>query len=272
MSIRSHHSEDAMIDTAAAAALLLREHDERATFHSIREAFPFDDISLSYDIQRELVRSLCEREGSETVGYKIGLTSLRMQAMCGIPHPVGGQILASRGHRSGARVALSRHVRLGVECEIAVRLRRDIDAGSIPATIAELADAVAAVAPALELIEDRNADYSALDMLTIVADNSWNSGIVLGDFVETWPDLAAVEGIVEVNGAEVDRGFGRDALGHPFEPLLWLARHLVHRGETLSAGDIVMTGSLVPTRFPAAGDRYRFTLEGLGTVEASFAD
>lgn len=261
-----------MIDTAAAADLLLREHDERTPFSSIREAFPFDDIAVSYDIQREFVHRLCEREGCGTVGYKIGLTSARMQAMCGIPHPIGGQILQTRVHRSGARVALSEHVRLGVECEIAVRLGRDIDADSLPATIAELSGAVAAVAPAFELIEDRNADYASLDMLTIVADNSWNSGVVLGEFRESWPDLEAVAGIVEVNGAEVDRGFGRDALGHPFEPLLWLARHLVHRGETLRAGDIVMTGSLVPTRFPAPGDRYRFSLEGLGTVEAGFAE
>ncbi|HSP24639.1 MAG TPA: fumarylacetoacetate hydrolase family protein [Saliniramus sp.] len=261
-----------MIDTAAAAALLLREHDERTRFSTIREAFPFDDISVSYDIQRDLVGRLCERAGCDTVGYKIGLTSARMQAMCGIPHPLAGQILRSRVHRSGARVALSEHVRVGVECEIAVRLGRDIDAGSLPATIAELSGAVAAVAPALELIEDRNADYAALDMFTLVADNSWNAGIVLGEFRENWPDLAAVTGIVEVNGAEVDRGFGRDVLGHPFEPLLWLARHLVHRGETLAAGDIVMTGSLVPTRFPAAGDRYRFSLDGLGTVEAGFVD
>ena len=93
------------------------------------------------------------------------------------------------------------------------------------------------------------------------------AGIVLGEFRETWPDLAAIEGVVAVNGVEVDRGFGRDVLGHPFEPLIWLARHLAERGEALRTGEIVMTGSLVPTRFPAAGDSLRFSLAGLGAVE-----
>lgn len=259
-----------MIDVSAAADLLLREHDERKTYRSIREDFAFDDIATSYDIQAELVRRLTERRKCRTVGYKIGLTSKRMQAMCRIPHPLGGQILEDRVHRSGATVSLSDYVHVGVECEIAVRMGRDIDAGSLPATCEEMSEAVAAVAPALELVEDRHADYASLDMLTLVADNSWNAGVILGEFQTAWPDLAAIEGVLAVGDVEADRGYGRDALGHPFEPLLWLARHLVGRGEILRAGEIVMTGSLVPTRFPAAGDRYRFSLDGLGTVEASF--
>lgn len=259
-----------MIDISAAAALLLREHEERTPYHSIRETFRFDEIPTSYDIQDALVRRLCEQRSCRAVGYKIGLTSPRMQAMCGIPHPLGGRVLDDRVHSSGARIALPDYVHVGVECEIAVRVGRDIDASSLPTSVEEMALAVAAVAPAFELVEDRHADYKSLDMLTLIADNSWNAGIVLGEFRETWPDLAAIEGTASVNGEEVDRGVGRDVLGHPFEAVLWLARHLVARGESLRAGEIVMTGSLIPTRFPAAGDRYRFSLAGLGAVEADF--
>jgi 2-keto-4-pentenoate hydratase len=261
-----------MTDISAAAAALLREHDERRRSTSIREAFPFEDIGIAYEIQGEFLRLLRERRSCRTVGYKIGLTSQRMQEMCGILHPLAGQILEDRVFRSASEISLSAHVRLGVECEIAVRLSRDLDADTLPDTIRDLGEFVEAVAPAFELIEDRNADYAALDMLSLIADNSWNAGIVLGEFKTSWPDLGEIEGLLEVNEAEIDRGHGRDALGHPFEPLLWLARHLVSRGESLRAGEIVMTGSLVPTRFPAAGDHYRFTLEGLGAVEATFTN
>ena len=41
-------------------------------------------------------------------------------------------------------------------------------------------------------------------------------------------------------------------------------------GEMLRAGQIVLTGSLVRTRFPAAGQHYRFSLAGIGSVEARF--
>ena len=62
---------------------------------------------------------------------------------------------------------------------------------------------------------------------------------------------------------------GRDVLGHPFEPLTWLANHLAKTGEGLRAGEIVLTGSLVTTRFPTETETYEFELVGLGTVRVT---
>jgi 2-keto-4-pentenoate hydratase len=72
---------------------------------------------------------------------------------------------------------------------------------------------------------------------------------------------------VEVNGERIDSGHGRDVLGHPFEPLRWVANWLSQQGEMLHAGEIVSTGSMVTTRFPNAGETYRFTVEGIGSTE-----
>ena len=81
-----------------------------------------------------------------------------------------------------------------------------------------MSDAVVGVCAAMELIDDRNADYASLDAASLVADNSWNAGAVLGDFVETIDDLADLCGTVRLNGVEIDRGYGRDVLGHPLVP------------------------------------------------------
>ena len=51
-----------------------------------------------------------------------------------------------------------------------------------------------------------------------------------------------------------------------FEPLTWLANQLARTGEGLRAGEIVMTGSLVTTRFPAETEAYAFEVSGLGSV------
>ena len=72
--------------------------------------------------------------------------------------------------------------------------------------------------------------------------------------------------VVELNGAELGRGSGRDVLGGPMKVLEWLADHLSQRGRGLRAGDIVMTGSIVPTQFPRSGDRYTFDLAGIGKL------
>ncbi|MCB5174273.1 2-keto-4-pentenoate hydratase [Microvirga lenta] len=259
-----------MVHAEAAAAALLKEHDDRTPFHSIRADYSIDDLDDAYEIQASLVRRLRERNNADIAGYKIGLTSPRMQTMCGIPHPIGGSVLRNRVHASGGKAVLSDFVHLGVECEIAVRIGRDLSDGHLPSTVGEMAEAIAGIAPALELVEDRQADYKSLDMLTLVADNSWNAGVVLGEFRESWPDLEAVEGVVERNGEVLDRGHGRDVMGHPFVPLLWLCRHLAKRGNTLRAGDIVMTGSMTPTYFPSSDESIRFSLGSLGAVEYRF--
>ena len=44
-------------------------------------------------------------------------------------------------------------------------------------------------------------------------------------------------------------------MGHPFEPLAWLANKLAEEGESLPAGTVIITGSIVPPKFLSAGDR-----------------
>jgi 2-oxo-3-hexenedioate decarboxylase/2-keto-4-pentenoate hydratase len=85
------------------------------------------------------------------------------------------------------------------------------------------------------------------------------------------PDLLAVTGRAIVNGAEVARGTGADVLGHPHNPLAWLANHLAGQGRGLRAGQIVLTGSLVKTLWLDAGDSVTMDLSGLGAVQASFS-
>jgi 2-keto-4-pentenoate hydratase len=125
--------------------------------------------------------------------------------------------------------------------------------------------------PAFELADDRNADYSRLpaNVTMMIADNAWNEGAVLGAPVREWRgiDLAALRGVASVNGKNVGSGHGRDVMGHPLDALTWLANHLAARGLGLWRGDAVITGSLVTSKYPNAGDRLRFETGALGAVE-----
>jgi len=131
----------------------------------------------------------------------------------------------------------------------------------------DAAAAVDAVAAAVELVDDRHADYANLHAASLIADNSWNAGIVVGPWTTRWPELTEVEGTVSRDGAVIDRGVGHDVLGHPFEPLRWLAAHLLAQGDRLRAGEIVLTGSLTKTLFPDAPAAYRFLVGGIGAVD-----
>jgi 2-keto-4-pentenoate hydratase len=257
-----------MEDIAArrAAEKLLAEHTANATFKSLGPPDGPATISDAYDIQDAYVALLRGKHG-DAVGYKVGLTSATMQVFCGIDHPIAGVVLAKRVHRSGAAVRRADFGRLGLEFEIAVRLKSDVPvtgASLTPETIRPHIDGVCA---AVEVVDDRRADYSNLDVRSLVADNSWNAGIVLSEFATQWPELGGVLGRARKDHVAFGEGHGRDILGHPFNSVAWLATQLASRGAGLKAGQVVMTGSVMKTVFPAEDASYRFELEGIGSVE-----
>jgi 2-keto-4-pentenoate hydratase len=252
----------------AQAEAIVKAHDERIGFDQSTALLEIADLNHALAIQRAYVDQLRARDGAPA-GYKIGLTSRTMQEMCGIDHPVPGRVLRSRVRPSGASISVGEGVRLGIEFEIAVRVGRDLAGTSRSFKMADIASAVDGVGAAFEIVDDRNADYAQLDVLALVADNAWNAGAVLGKFQSTWPDLREVRGTIECDGFEPEPCRGRDVLGHPLAPVVWLANHLAARGTPLQAGEVVLTGSMARTRFVSPGQGYRMTLQGLGAVEVS---
>jgi 2-keto-4-pentenoate hydratase len=260
--------EENMEDVAAerAAEWLLAEHQGGHRFTTLAPPAAPVTISDAYDIQEKYL-ALLRRSNGEPIGYKVGLTSAAMQAFCRIDHPIAGVVLASRLHRSGAQILLKDFGRLGLEFEIAVRIKSDIPATDKAFTREAIAPHIDGVCAAIELVDDRAADYASIDVRSLVADNSWNAGIVLSEFKPVWPDLAAVLGRATKDGGLIGEGYGRDILGHPFNSVAWLATQLASRGTILKAGQVVMTGSVMKTIFPEQAAHFRFTLEGLGFVE-----
>jgi 2-keto-4-pentenoate hydratase len=257
-----------MEDIAArdAADKLLAEHKANVPFKSLGPPDGPTTISDAYDIQEKYV-ALLGREHGDTVGYKVGLTSAAMQAFCRIDHPIAGVVLERRVHQSGAAVRRSNFGRLGLEFEIAVRIKSDVPASGTPYTAEMIAPHIDGVCAAVEIVDDRSADYANLDVRSLVADNSWNGGIVLSEFATKWPDLEGVLGRATKDGVAIGEGHGRDILGHPFNSVAWLATQLASRGAGLKAGQVVMTGSVMKTVFPVEDATYRFELEQIGAVE-----
>jgi 2-keto-4-pentenoate hydratase len=250
---------------------LFEAHARRENFAPLPPDLAPVDMGEAYAIQSQYVGRRAEKLGP-VAGYKIALTTPAMRAMAGLEDSIAGDMLESTIHRGGgARVRASDYGRLIVEFEIALELGEDMPAIDAPFTRERIAKSVGAAMPALELADDRNADYSRLkeNALVLAADNAWNEGAVLGTPVRDWQgiDLAALKGTASMNGAVVGEGHGRDVMGHPLDALAWIANHLAARGLGLWRGDVVITGSLVTSKFPKAGDTIRFEAGALGAVE-----
>jgi 2-keto-4-pentenoate hydratase len=260
-----------MDNILAAAQVISANRRNRARLRSLPAELAPRDEAEGYRVQRAVHDLLLPYAGA-MVGYKIGCTSAVMQQYLNIPHPCGGGVFAKGVHDSGASLQLRDYVRVGVECEIAVRLGHDLPPAQAPFTAETVAQAIEAYHPAIEIVDERYADWASLGAATLVADDFFAAGCVLGKPVarSAAPDLLSMVGHAIVNGTEAGRGTGADVSGHPHNPLVWLANHLAREGRGLRAGQIVLTGSLVKTIWLDAAATVTMDLSGLGAVEVRF--
>jgi len=252
-----------------AAWFLVDAHAEREPFGPFPDDAMPRSIDEAYSVQEQFVE-LKSRACGPVAGYKIALTTPAMRAMVGLNDSIGGVLHEKQVVRAPASARAADYGRLIVEFEVAARLGSDLPVSGHH-TRESVASAVESVMPAFELADDRNADYSTLasQSLGLVADNAWNEGAVLGTPMKDWHslDLESIHGVATMNGETVGEGYGRDAMGHPFEALAWVANNLGRRGKHLRAGQFVITGSLVTSKFPKAGDMVGFELGPLGRIE-----
>src|ERR1700675_1407784 len=244
-----------MNDTFAAAEAIAACRRNRTPLHPLAgDAAPQTEAE-GYRIA-DAVHGLLARDFGEMVGHKIGCTSAVMQQYLNIPHPCSGGVFANGVHPSGVALRARDFIRVGVECKIAVRLARDLMPLDAPFTADKVVQAIDAYLPAIEIVDDRYADWQTLGAPTLVADDFFAAGCVLGKPVarSAAPDLLQITGRAVINGIEAGQGTGADVLGHPHNALAWLANHLASDSKSLRAGEIVLTGSLVKTVGLKAGD------------------
>lgn len=252
---------------AEAADLLVATRLELVPFAGFPPHCAPKNEDEGYAVQKALHNRLTGRLG-RIAGYKIGCTTKVMQDYLAIDHPCSGGIFESTIYRNDAVAPHDKWRRVGVECEIAVRLSAALEPAGAPFNRDSVSDAVESCMAAIEIVDDRYVDYGKLDVATLITDDFFNTGCILGEPRTDWRslDLAALRGTTEIKGVEAGAGTGADVLGHPLEALALLANETTKRGETIETGAIVLTGSIVQTTWLEPGDHAVCRLDGLGAV------
>ena len=226
------------------------------------------DEAAGYAVQVAMAKRL---GAMPPAGFKIGATGKQMQAYLGIASPIAGFVLATDVFASPARVRFADFMKPGVECEIGVRLGRDLPPG--PCSTAQAEAAVADVFPAIEIVEQRYADMSALHTPTVVADQMFHRAGVVGAPAAGWRglDLPALRGRMTVAGAVHGEGLGSELLGHPMAALAWLAGSACAAAfGGLKAGQVVFLGSVTPPHWVQGPGLGAVEFTGLGRAELVF--
>jgi 2-keto-4-pentenoate hydratase len=181
-------------------------------------------------------------------GFKIGATGKRMQEYLGLAGPAAGFMEAANVFRGDGTIRFADCIKPGVECEVAVRLARDLPPGQY--TKETVAAAVGEFVAGIEIVENRYDDLRSLGTPTLIGDQVYHVAAVLGSRGDTdWRamKLDALRGRILIDGVERDAGVTSDLMGHPFTCLAFLANSPVAAAfGGLRAGQSIMLGSVTP--------------------------
>lgn len=250
-----------------AAELILAARRARRVLEPMGDAAP-RTAEEGYAVQRRVAEAL---GAIPPAGFKIGATTRQMQDYLGLAGPAAGFVPAQSLLADGVVLRFADYLSVGVECEVGVRLAADLPVG--PCTRQAAAAAVGDVFPAIEIVEKRYGDLAALGTPSLIADQVFHAGGVLGTPCAGWrdQDLGAMRGELTVDGIARGAGHGRDLLGHPLEALAWLAGSgAAAEFGGLRAGQVVWLGSVTPPIWLDGPCVVEVAFEGLGRVGLRF--
>ena len=220
-----------------------------------------------YAVQQRANRQL-EAHLGKRVGHKIGGTTETMRRYINVPEPVAGEVFASQCHPSGTTVRRADYVRLGIETEIAVRLGKELPSRDRPYGRSDVADAVASVHAAIELVDDRYDGFATIGGPTLIADNAFDAGSLLGEPVANWRglDLGALTAHTFRDDTLLATGRSDALLGHPLDALAWIATRRSALKLGLAAGTFVSLGTITPVQWVETPASYRIEIGELGSL------
>jgi 2-keto-4-pentenoate hydratase len=229
--------------------------------------YSFED---AYRIRRKLVDHLIA-DGGKPMGHKIGFTSEAMQKMYGMTGPDFGILMDNMFVPAGAPLPIGHLSDTRAEPELAFEMARPLEGPGV--TLADALAASSRVMAAIEVIDSRVGAMRAKANDSL-ADNAGAGYVVLGEtsLDPADVDFAALTLTMEVDG-EAQSASASDVMGHPAEPLAWLANKLPELeglGGALKAGDIIITGAPVKSVAVRPGSHLKASFGPFGTIEIAF--
>ena len=233
----------------------------------ITASCPNATVDDAYRISQQFL-ALRLAAGEQVVGKKIGVTSSAVQEMLGVYQPDFGFLTDAMWVR-GSKVDCANLIAPRAEAEIAFRLKESLRGPGI--TGADVLAATDTVSACFEIVDSRIENWQ-IKIVDTVADNASCGVFVISE--QQVPvddlDLSSLTVVVEKNGQFLSEGSGSDVQGAPENAVAWLANTLGDYDIPLLAGEVILSGSLVPLAPAVKGDHFRMSIDGLGSTEVRF--
>jgi 2-oxopent-4-enoate/cis-2-oxohex-4-enoate hydratase len=241
----------------------------RAVVTPLTTRAPDISIDEAYQVSRRMLQRRLG-DGERVIGKKIGVTSKVVQRALDVHQPDFGWLTDRMRYESGMEMPIGGElIQPRAEGEIAFVLKRDLRGPGI--TPADVLAATDCVIPCFEVVDSRVRDWK-IRIQDTIADNASSGLFALGpERVDPrHVDFVHCGIVVEKNGEIISTGAGAAALGSPLTCVAWLADALGKFGVPLEAGEVILSGSLVPLEPVRPGDHMRLSIGGIGGCEIRF--
>lgn len=250
------------------ASKLLEAENSKRSIEPVVKTNPALTIDEAYTIQLETIDKKVQ-QGHKIIGKKIGLTSEVVQQMLKVDEPDYGHLLSDMMVEPNGNLDITNLIQPKIEGEIAFVLKCNLTGPNV--TVKDVLEATDYVAPALEIVDSRIADWN-ITLQDTVADNASSGLFVIGDQKTPIENLHLPSIQMELlqNGNVINKGTGAAALGNPAACVAWLANRLADYQISLKAGEIILSGALSGMVTVEKGDQYTAKFDHLGEVSVSF--
>ncbi len=242
---------------------------EFRTLPPLTETHPDVSVDDAYHISRAMLANRLREDGEKVTGKKIGVTSDAVQKMLGVFQPDFGFLTDKMAYSDNANIPIAGNlIQPRAEAEIAFKLKSDLKGPGV--SEADVLAATEYIQPCFEIVDSRIHDWK-IKIQDTIADNASCGVYVLGDskIDATQLDLPALQVRVYKNGQQISEGLGAAVQGNPLTAVAWLANTLGKFDIPFHAGEIILSGSLVPLEPAVAGDKFHMELFGKGLEKTS---
>lgn len=204
--------------------------------------------------------------GEKLIGWKVGFGAPAALERLKLKAPLIGFLTDKTVLDSGGSISIHGWVKVAAEPEIAVYVDRDLPGSSDREGTRA---AIAALGPAIELAD---ISFPPDDVELILAGNIYNRHVILGhaDTSRAGCLLDGLTGRVYRSGGEVASTSDPQALtGDIIDIVSYVANTLASLGETLRAGEVIITGSIVPPLWVEPNEEITYRLEPIDTISIS---
>lgn len=210
----------------------------------------------------------------DLVGYKVTLTNAEVQKNFDISEPIWGAYYATMLPSRKGKITIDTQYGVHPIYEASLMVRVKSAAINTAQTPDEVLKHIDQIVPFVELADVAVQKPSELTAHGFMAINAGARTGVLGRPLKVSKStsrrkrmLRQLENmsvrVIGENGKLIGHGSGKDTMGHPLQPVLWLIQKLQTQGQALKPKQWISVGSFSPMLRPKAGQKITIAYPGL---------